>query len=193
MQLEFLYTFSENIDFSGFNYANFLSFTSDNASIVPANDLTFTYQQVDGKTFKLTLAPKANKYLVNTNICSVTKTEATASLQYTQLLNKLAPGVYSQSSCKVWSTPMVDMSISNTLSADQMSVEFLFTFTGQMDFSSFSWSNFVYFTADNPMVNPNTNFTVTYAAVDSTKFKLLVVPKAMVYLSSTTICAKSKA
>jgi hypothetical protein len=142
MQLEFLYTFSENMDFSGFNYANFLSFTSDNASIVPANDLTFTYQQVDGKTFKLTLAPKANKYLVNTNICSVTKTEATASLQYTQLLNKLAPGVYSQSSCKVWSTPMVDMSISNTLSADQMSVEFLFTFTGQMDFSSFSWSQF---------------------------------------------------
>jgi hypothetical protein len=88
---------------------------------------------------------------------------------------------------------MVDMSISNTLSADQMSVEFLFTFTGQMDFSSFSWTNFVYFTADNPMVNPNTNFTVTYAAVDSTKFKLLVVPKATVYLSSTTICAKSKA
>lgn len=74
MQLEFLYTFSENIDFSGFNYANFLSFTSDNASIVPANDLNFAYQQVDGKTFKLTLAPKANKYLVNTNICSVTKT-----------------------------------------------------------------------------------------------------------------------
>jgi hypothetical protein len=74
-----------------------------------------------------------------------------------------------------------------------MSVEFLFTFTEQMDFSSFNYANFVDFTADNPMINPNTNFTINYVAVDSKNFKLVVVPRATVYLSSTTICAKSKA
>lgn len=85
------------------------------------------------------------------------------------------------------------MSISNTLSADRMSVEFFLTFTEQMDFSSFNYANFVYFTADNPIINPNTNFTINYVAVDGKNFKLVVVPKATVYLLSTTICAKTKA
>lgn len=53
------------MDFSTFNYATFLGFTSNNASINPATDLNIVYQAVDNKNFKLTLTAKPGVYLVN--------------------------------------------------------------------------------------------------------------------------------
>ena len=59
------------MDFSGsFNYASFLNFTSDNASINTNTDFDIVYTVVDSTNFKLKLTPKLGKYLINTKICT---------------------------------------------------------------------------------------------------------------------------
>lgn len=62
-----------------------------------------------------------------------------------------------------------------------------------MNFASFNYADFVFFSADNPITNPNTNFTITYTYLDDTKFKLILVPKPAVYVPSVTVCANTKA
>lgn len=56
--------------FTSFNYATFLNFSSDNASINANTDFNVLYTAIDITHFKLTLTPKPGKYLVNTQICT---------------------------------------------------------------------------------------------------------------------------
>ncbi len=59
------------MDFTSFNYANFLSFTCSNASINTVNDFTIAYQMISNTNFKLKLTPKPTKYLTMSNVCTV--------------------------------------------------------------------------------------------------------------------------
>ncbi len=80
------------------------------------------------------------------------------------------------------------MSISSVLASDNMSLEFTYTFSEAMNFTSFNYATFLNFSSDNASVNANTDFSVLYTAVDSTHFKLKLTPLSGKYLVNTNIC-----
>ena len=63
---------------------------------------------------------------------------------------------------------------------NNVSIEYLFTFTAPMNFASFNYQDFVILTTTDPTLNMINNFTTVYTMIDSTKFKLTLTPKLMI-------------
>ena len=84
------------------------------------------------------------------------------------------------------------MWISNHMNANNASAEFLFQFSSPMDFSTFTYTDFIIFTVSNAFINSN-NFTVSYVPIDDTHFRLIVTPQPYTYFYDATICMNSKA
>ena len=71
--MEFTYTFTEAMDWTGFNWQNFLNFNCTNTSIVTSTDFDYVYTPVDALSFKIKLTPKPTKYLVAATVCTLVK------------------------------------------------------------------------------------------------------------------------
>ena len=178
------------MDFSAtFNYATFLNFSSDNASINTNTDFNFLYTVVDSTHFKLNLTPKPNKYLVNTNICTNILPQASNPYQYSLSLNKLSPSVYTTTNCVLWSTPQAGMTLKGQVDSSQTFGEFIFEFADSMNFGGFVHTDFVFFNGSNVSLDMINDFTVTYTMINATSFKLKLAPNPMVYFTDTTFCA----
>lgn len=178
------------MDFSAtFNYATFLTFSSDNASINANTDFNFVYTVVDSTHFKLKLTPKSNKYLVNTNICTNILPQASNPYQYSLALNKLSPSVYTTTNCVLWSTPQAGMTVNGYVDPSQTFGEFIFEFEDTMNFNGFLHTNFVFFNGSDASLSMVNDFTVTYTMINATSFKLKLLPKPFIYFTDTTFCA----
>jgi hypothetical protein len=186
--LEFTYTFTEDIDWTGFDWQDFLSFNCTNTSIDTANDFNFVYTQVNALSFKVQLTPKPTKYLVAATFCTLIKSEAVNPLQFSLDLNKLAPSMYTSFKCEVWSTPQVTMVITNTVSQVTKTIEWTFMFSGPMDWTGFdAWD----FTNRNKNISAWSiwdDFINTHVPVDATSFKITLTPKTWTYFSNATFC-----
>lgn len=105
------------MDFTGFNYLNFLGFNNTNASVNIISDFNIAYLMVDSTHFKLTLTAKPTKYLVDADVCTIIKSQASNSYQYSSALNKLGPSVYTSYNCIRWTTPQANLSITNLINS----------------------------------------------------------------------------
>ncbi len=128
--LEFTFTFSHDIDFASWNYADFLSgFTCTNSSINTLTDFNIVQTIISPTQFKLSLTPIPTKYLVNESFCAVVAPQATNPYQQSLALKKFDSSIYSMSSCVIWSTPQTYLSITNFIDPVYRYLEFTFTFT----------------------------------------------------------------
>jgi hypothetical protein len=191
--LEFTYTFSEAMVFSGFNYADFLSFNCTNTSINTASDFAIVYVPVDATTFKLTLTPVPTKYLVAATVCTIIKPEAVNPVQFSQAVNKLAPSVYTSFNCLTWSTPQVTMSISNIVTQATKSIEWTFTFSSPMTFTGFVYTDFLFFNTTDGANSITSDFTYLYTMIDTQSFKVKITAIPNIFFGNSTFCAVSKA
>jgi hypothetical protein len=191
--LEFTYTFSEAMSWTGFNYASFLGFNCTNASINTGTDFAIVYTAVDATSFKLTLTPVPQKYLVAATVCTLIKLEAGNSLQFSLDLNKLAPSVYTSFECEVWSTPQVTMAISNIVSQSSKSIEWIFTFSDPMSLTGFVYTDFVFFNTTDGTNSITGNFSYLYTMVDNLNFKVKMTANPYVFFGNSTFCAVSRA
>ncbi len=186
--LEFTYTFTEAMDWTGFNWVNFLNFNCTNTSIVPSTDFVYVYTPVDALSFKVKLTPIPTKYLVTATVCTLVKPEAGNPLQFSQALNKLAPSVYTSSNCLIWSTPQVTMTINNVVTQATETIEFTFTFSAPIDFTGFSYTNFTNANKNISAWDIYNDFTYVYTPINITNFKLSLTPKTWTFFSNTSFC-----
>ncbi len=68
--LEFTYTFTEDMNWSGFVWQDFLSFNCTNTSINIVDDFNYVLVPVNTLSFKIKLTPKPTKYLVASTVCT---------------------------------------------------------------------------------------------------------------------------
>ena len=61
-----------------------------------------------------------------------------------------------------------------------------------MDFSTFVYTDFVFFTSNDSFLNMGSDFTYVYTMVDNLNFKLLMTTTPMVFFGNTSLCAVSK-
>lgn len=99
------------MDFTSFVWNDFTILNENDTMIDVMADFTILYTPVNLTTFKLKLTPNLGLYFANTTFCAVTLAEALATLQFSSDLYKLDPSVYGQSSCLLWSIPIVNMTI----------------------------------------------------------------------------------
>ena len=176
------------MDWTGFNWQNFLNFNCTNTSIVPSSDFTYVYTPVDALSFKVKLTPVPTKYLVAATVCTIIKPEAGNPLQYSQGLNKLAPSVYTSFNCLIWSTPQVTMTISNIVTQATETIEFTFTFSAPIDFTGFDFRNFTNRNKNVSAWSTWNDFNNVYTPVDTMTFKIIVTPKTWTYFSNISFC-----
>ena len=100
--IEWTFTFSGIMDFTGFNYINFTNANKNITTWDIYNDFTYVYTPVDTTNFKVSLTPKTWTYFSNITFCITVETESSNALQFSALWYKLAPSVYTQSSCGVF-------------------------------------------------------------------------------------------
>jgi hypothetical protein len=189
--LEFTYTFAEAFDFSTFDWMNFLTFNCTNSSINPLTDFTIVYTNVDPQTFTLTLTPNPTKYLVNENFCTIINPEATNPYTHSLTMNKLDFSVYSMSSCIIWNTPKVNLTISHYINFLDKYLEFTFAFTSEMDWTGFIYDNFVDLNQNDPLLIFTRDITVVYSVIDGWSFKLRLTGNLGVFFTDTLFCAIS--
>jgi hypothetical protein len=61
-----------------------------------------------------------------------------------------------------------------------------------MNFASFDYTNFAFFTTNNTGINFVNDFDVVYNQIDSFSFKLNLFPKPPTYFVDSTFCAVTK-
>lgn len=176
------------MSWTGFNYADFLSFNCTNTSINTGTDFAIVYASVNATTFKLTLTPVPMKYLVAATVCTIIKPEAANPLQFSLTLNKLAPSVYTSFNCLAWSTPQVTMTISNVVTQATKTIEWTFTFSNPIDFTGFDFRNFTDRNKNISAWSISNDFTQIYTPISSTSFKVRLIAKTWTYFSNTTFC-----
>jgi hypothetical protein len=99
--IEWTFTFSDPMSFTGFVYTDFLFFnTTDGTNSITGN-FTYLYTMVDNLNFKVTMTANQYVFFGNSTFCVVSKAEILASLQFSAQWFKLAPGVYGQSNCGI--------------------------------------------------------------------------------------------
>ena len=72
------------------------------------------------------------------------------------------------------------------------SLEYLFTFTAPMDFTSFDYLDFVILTTDDTTLSITNDFTTAYTLIGTNSFKLTLTPNAMISFSSANFCSATK-
>lgn len=147
---------------------------------------------VDSTHFKLTLTAKPTKYLVDADVCTIIKPQASNSYQYSSALNKLGPSVYTSYNCIRWTTPQANLSITNLINSSPRYVEFTFTFTAPMTWTGFVYSDFVNLNESDSLISLSSNFTVTYQSTGTQSFKLKLTPNSGTYFLNTIFCAITK-
>jgi len=61
-----------------------------------------------------------------------------------------------------------------------------------MNFITFDYTNFVFFTTNNTGLNLVNDFDVVYTQIDNYSFKLKLSPKPSIYFEDSTFCAVTK-
>jgi len=61
-----------------------------------------------------------------------------------------------------------------------------------MNFISFNYANFTYFSTDNSNLNMATNFNVVYTQIDNFSFKLKLSPILPIYFVNSNFCANTQ-
>jgi hypothetical protein len=139
---EFFFTFTDTMSFGAFVYSNFTFFNTTNSSLSMINDFIITYTVINSTSFKLKLTPKPMVYFTGTTFCAITYPEGSTTLQFSANNMKLNSLVYNAYSCITFSTPKVNMTITNQLDSSLKFLEFIFTFTADMDFTGFLYNDF---------------------------------------------------
>ena len=69
--LEFTFTFTSEMDWTGFLYQNFLYLNQSDQRLIFANDITVVYSLIDNWSFKLRLTGNLGVYFTDTLFCSI--------------------------------------------------------------------------------------------------------------------------
>jgi hypothetical protein len=101
--------------------------------------------------------------------------------------------IYTMSDCIIWSTPQVNLAISSSINPVSRYLEFIFTFTSNMDFTGFAHSDFVILNQSNVSMTLATDFVTTLTVVDERSFKLKLTPNLGLYFDNVIFCAVTKA
>ncbi len=61
------------MDFSAFDYTNFVRFTSNDSFLNMGSDFTYVYTMVDSLNFKILMSTGPLTFFGNTSLCAVSK------------------------------------------------------------------------------------------------------------------------
>ena len=169
-----------------------MGFTCTNLTINTLLDFNIVFIVINSTSFKLSLTAKPTKYLINENFCTLVTSEATNPYQYSLSIKRFDSTIYTMSKCVIWSTPQVNLSISNFIDPISRYLEFTFTFTSPMDFTGFLYTDFLDLNESDTLLNLAGDFTNTYTMVDDKNFKLRLTPNLGLYFTSVIFCAITK-
>lgn len=131
-------------------------------------------------------------YFTDTTFCAITYSQGLTSLQFTANNLKLKPSVYNAYNCIIYSTQKVYLTINSQLDSSLNYLQFIYTFTKDMDFTGFNYNDFVLLNQSDNGIDIGNNFSVIYTTVNTNSFILRLTPNIGTYFNNTTFCTITK-